>query len=87
MNVCNSICVFPCELQNSITQHRHFFILGGCVYGINEDVFAKRQFCFSSVRLDFDISAKKKKKKQHKEHSCLSWDTRQTKQLEVRANF
>lgn len=85
MNVCNSICVFPCELQNSITRHRHFFILGGCVYGINEDVFAKRQFCFSSVRLDFDISAKKKK--QHKEHSCLSWDTRQTKQLEVRANF
>lgn len=59
MNVCNSICVFPCELQNSITRHRHFFILGGCVYGINEDVFAKRQFCFSSVRLDFDISAKK----------------------------
>lgn len=63
MNLCNSICVFPCELQNSITRHRHFFILGGCVYGINEDVFAKRQFCFSSVRLDFDISAKKKKKK------------------------
>lgn len=62
MNVSNSICVFPCELQNSITQHRHFFILGGCIYGINEDVFAHRQFCFSSVRLDFDISAKKKKK-------------------------
>lgn len=28
---------------------------------MNEDVFAHRQFCFSSVRLDFDISAKKNK--------------------------